>query len=104
MIIYSVTVNVEDVVVNDWVQWMQQQHIPDVLATGKFEGYMMHRLVNPQPEDGSHSYNIQYLCRSQALLDQYMEEDAPGLQAEHTQRFGDYCVAFRVILERVSHG
>ena len=36
MIIYNVTVNVEAEIHNDWISWMKEVHIPDVMNTGYF--------------------------------------------------------------------
>ena len=36
MIIYNVTVNVDDDVLSSWLDWMTKKHIPDVLDTGLF--------------------------------------------------------------------
>ena len=36
MIIYNVTVNVDEDVLNSWLDWMTKNHIPDVLDTGLF--------------------------------------------------------------------
>ena len=35
MIIYNVTVNIEDSIHDEWLKWIKN-HIPQVLATGKF--------------------------------------------------------------------
>ena len=35
MIIYNVTVNIDDSVHDEWLTWIKN-HIPQVLATGKF--------------------------------------------------------------------
>ena len=32
MIVYSVTVNIENEVHDDWLSWMKNKHIPDVMA------------------------------------------------------------------------
>ena len=36
MIIYNVTVNIEDDVHEDWITWMKTTHIPEVMSTGYF--------------------------------------------------------------------
>jgi hypothetical protein len=36
MIIYNVTVNVDEDVAVEWLQWMKETHIPDVMKTGMF--------------------------------------------------------------------
>ncbi|MFW5658786.1 MAG: DUF4286 family protein [Bacteroidota bacterium] len=100
MILYSVTVNIEPSVANSWEQYMREEHIPDVMATGYFEGYRMTRLLQPAPEEGV-TWNIQYECVSMAQLNIYQEKAAPALQAEHHQKFEGKFVAFRTILEIV---
>ena len=35
MIIYNVTVNIDDSIADQWLAWIKE-HIPQVLATGKF--------------------------------------------------------------------
>ena len=36
MIIYNVTVNVDEDVLSQWLRWMSENHIPDVMKTGLF--------------------------------------------------------------------
>ena len=36
MIIYNVTLNVDNDVHTEWLEWMKHTHIPDVMATGMF--------------------------------------------------------------------
>ena len=35
MYIYNVTTNIDESVHDEWLHWMKEIHIPDVLATGK---------------------------------------------------------------------
>ncbi|MBX3102126.1 MAG: DUF4286 family protein [Bacteroidetes bacterium] len=101
MVIYSVTVQVEGSIAEDWLQWMRAYHIPDVLATGYFTGHRIQRLVHPETEDGHATFNIQYLCRHWDDYNNYQRLEAPRLQAEHTERYRDRFVAFRTLLEEV---
>ena len=39
MIIYNVTVSVEESIKKDWLTWMQDVHIPEVMATGIFQNH-----------------------------------------------------------------
>ena len=45
MIIYNVTVNVENSIVEDWIEWMQDVHIPQVIGTGCFIEAKLQKLV-----------------------------------------------------------
>ena len=35
MIIYNVTSNIDESIHDEWLNWMRQEHIPQVLGTGK---------------------------------------------------------------------
>ncbi len=98
MILYNVTVKVDHAVHADWKDWMKNTHIPDVMATGKFREYKMCRLISVAEEDGV-TYAIQYFSPDLATFQQYQQEDAPRLQAENRDRYGDQFVAFRTLLE-----
>ena len=101
MYIYSVTINIEESVHNEWLRWMQEKHIPDVLATGKFsEAKMCLVLVE---EDTGVTYSIQYTTDSKETLDNYYEEDAAKLREEGIQLFGDKLLAFRTELKVINH-
>lgn len=99
MIIYSVTVTIDAEVESAWLPWMHRQHIPDVMATGYFTSVQFTRLLEPEPEEGTATFNIQYACDSLERYVMYRELESPRLQAEHTERFKDRFVAFRTILE-----
>jgi len=97
MIIYNVTVKIDPSVHDEWLQWMINKHIPDVLATGYFvENQLARVLVD---DDDGFTYAIQYKCKSMTDLEQYQQEHAPRLQAMHAERYIDKFVAFRTLLE-----
>ncbi len=99
MILYNVTVNIDEEVHLEWLEWMKTQHIPDVLATGKF---IQNRICKVEGESvGGITYALQYLAPNRASYEQYVAEFAPKLQAEHTKRYEGKFVAFRTILEVV---
>ena len=100
MIIYNVTSNVEQDLHEEWLQWMQEKHIPDVLATGIFfESRILKVLVDD--ESGAHTYSIQYTCRSLDDFKRYEEEFAPALRAEFNERYKDKVLSFRTLLETI---
>ena len=59
MIIYNVTINIDDQVHDDWLSWMQSKHIPDMLATKKFVEAKMCNVLLEEVMGGS-TYCIQY--------------------------------------------
>ena len=101
MIIYNVTTNIHESVHNQWLQWMQQKHIPEILATGKFSSARIVRVLIEE-EMGGTTYSVQYITDSKATLEKYYQEDAPKLRDEALQLFGDKMLSFRTELELVS--
>ena len=94
MIIYNVTINVDESIHEEWIRWMQEIHIPEVMATGKFiKALMSEVLVNETL--GGITYSIQYTCDSRETLSKYYKEDAQRLRDEVDKRFGNKLGAFR---------
>jgi hypothetical protein len=102
MIIYNVTVNIEDDIHHEWVEWMQNTHIPDVMKTGFFNEYRFCKVMADDPQ--GQTYSIQYLCNNLTDYDRYQKTEAPRLQADHQAKFGGKFIAFRTILKMVSNG
>lgn len=100
MIVYNVTVKIDSGIEKDWVQWMRDVHIPDVMATGCFLRHDMMKLRYPLDEDGS-TYAIQYQCKDMSVLEKYHKEHALSLRQDHLERYGDKALAFRTILEKI---
>ncbi len=98
MILYNVTVKIDLSVAEAWLQWMQEDHIPAVMATGMFLNSRMSHLLLQDESDGI-TYSIQYECADLATLQKYQAQHAPQLQKDHTDRFAPHFVAFRTVLE-----
>ena len=96
-IIYNVTVNVSDTKHNEWLSWMKEEHIPDVMKTGKFLEHRFCKVLSDDPEGTT--YSIQYVCENHEILESYMRNDAPALQKDHNDRFEGHVVAFRTLLK-----
>jgi hypothetical protein len=101
MIIYNVTTNIDESVHDKWLNWMQQKHIPEILATGKFSSARLTKVLIVE-EMGGTTYSVQFTTDSKATLDKYYEQDAPKLRQEAIQLFGDKMIAFRTELELIS--
>lgn len=100
MIIYSVTISIEEDVKPQWIEYMKNEHIPDVIASGCFTGYRFTRVIGTS-EEKENSFNIQYYLNSMADMHKYQVHFAPKLQKEHAQKFGNKALAFRTLLEDI---
>lgn len=98
MIIYNVTVNVDAAVHDEWLRWMKEEHIPEVMATGAF---LENKICRVLGDDEGFTYAIQYTCAEMATYERYRREHAPRLQAETAKRYPGRVEAFRTLLEVV---
>ncbi len=98
MILYNVTVSVDNTVHEEWLQWMQKTHIPEVMATGLFARYQICKLMD-EIANGGTTYAIQYFANSLEDLQIYQLQFAPALQAESARRYSDKALAFRTVME-----
>ena len=100
MIIYSVTVTVNETIRESWLAYMQKEHIPDVMNSGCFTKYLFTRVIGNSQEK-ENSFNIQYFCTAMADMHRYQVHFAPKLQKEHAEKFGEKALAFRTLLEEI---
>ena len=98
MIIYNVTVSIDNRVAEEWLQWMKEVHIPEVMATTYFIKYQIARVMEDEDHGGT-SFAIQYTARNMDDLMEYQRDHATTLQAKHAERYKDLYVAFRTVLE-----
>jgi len=97
MILYNVTVSIDESVHDEWLGWMLNTHIPEVMATGLF---LENRVCKIHAyEEGGKSYSIQYLAPDMESYDLYQQEHAPALQASHNDKYAGKFAAFRTVLE-----
>ena len=101
MYIYNVTVNIETSIEQEWLNWMEYEHIPKMLATGKFfEAKMCQVMVE---EEIGITYSIQYTTEDKETLERYYNENADALRQEAITLFGSKLVSFRSELRVVNH-
>ncbi len=98
MIIYNVTINIENSLHEEWLNWMKTDHIPKVLATGNFKEAKLTRVLIEE-EMGGVTYSVQYRAHSRENLNNYYQNHADVLRLEGLKKFGDKMLAFRTELE-----
>ena len=98
MIIYNVTVQVDNDVANEWLKWMKEIHIPEVLQTRMFFDARLSRILE-QDETEAKTYTAQYFCNTIEEYNTYISEHAQGLREKGFEAFGNKFVAFRTVME-----
>ncbi|SFG63632.1 DUF4286 family protein [Pedobacter insulae] len=97
MLLYNVTVIIEDAVADEWLQWMKEIHVPEVLATEKFVSNRLLKVVD-SPNEGT-TFCSQYIAETLEDYEDYQANFAPALQAKVQAKFENRFVAFRSLME-----
>lgn len=101
MIIYNVTIKVADSIAKAWLEWMQQEHIPEVIATNCFTHATVLRLLDVDDAEGP-TYAIQYFAESRALYNLYIEKHAAAMREKGYAKWADQFIAFRSVMQVVN--
>ncbi|MCX6316355.1 MAG: DUF4286 family protein [Bacteroidetes bacterium] len=99
-IIYNVTIKVEDSIAAAWLDWLQEEHIPDIIATGCFTHARILRLMEVDDSEGP-TYAVQYHAESRALYNRYIEQFSDEMRKKGTDKWGGRFIAFRSVMQVV---
>jgi hypothetical protein len=100
MILYSVTINIDRKVEQEWLHWMRTVHIPEVMATGFPAEYKFLRLLTEIENEGT-TYSCQYYFNTMEDYFSYDQLHSSALQNKHHIKYQNQYVAFRTLLEEV---
>ena len=100
MILYNITIKIESDVHDNWLQWMQQTHIPAYIKTGLFTEYKFCRIMGDADEQGI-TYALQFVSKDTKTFQIYQQLHAKRLQNLQAERFPGKYVTFRTLMEVV---
>ncbi|RYG02973.1 MAG: DUF4286 family protein [Chitinophagaceae bacterium] len=101
MLIYNVTSKVNWNVQQEWLDWMINIHVPEVIATGLFSKHQLVRLQEVDDIDGP-TFAVQYYLDSKENYEQYITRFAPVLRAKAVAEWGDNVISFRTLMEVIN--
>src|SRR3954468_7873543 len=100
MIIYNITIKVDWSIAEEWMQWMQQTHVPAVLDTCCFEKHQFLRLLEVDETDGP-TYASQYYASNLSKYDYYLQHYSPYFQKEIKDKWGEKYIDFSSLMQVV---
>ncbi len=100
MYVYNVTTNVEESEEKKWLDWMQQIHIPEMLATGKFISAKMCKVLVKE-DMGGVTYSVQYTVENLEILENYYKTDAVLMKNKANAKFAGKFVYFETEMQLI---
>ena len=101
MFIYNVTTKVNNSIKNEWLTWIHEEHIPEIINTGCFSAATVLRLLETDDSEGP-TYAIQYHAESKAIYNRYIENFSAQMRQKSLDKWGDQFIAFRSVLQVVN--
>lgn len=99
MILYNVTINIDNRVADEWLTWMKEVHLPEVMATTYFVKYQICKMLTEVEDNGGTTYAIQFFARHLEDLTEYQRDYEAELQTKHHYRYLNQYVTFHSVLE-----
>lgn len=100
MILYNVTIILEEDIQKEWLNWMQTTHIEDVMKTGCFVSNRILRVLD-SPNEGI-TCCIQYIADTMEKYNEYQQKFATKLQSDFPEQFSNKFVAFSTVMEFIN--
>ncbi len=101
MYLYNVTTMISWSIHEDWVNWMREKHLPEIMAKGCFSSFHFARLLDTDETEGP-TYTVQFMAPSREQYDTYMAEYATALRKDVAETWGDNYTSFRSLLQLVN--
>ncbi len=101
MFIYNVTNKVSHDIEAEWLIWMKETHIPELISTRLFIDFRILRLLDTDEADGI-TYAIQYFCHARSSYDTYIAEFAAQMRSKAYEKWGTRVIAFRTLMEVIN--
>ena len=101
MIVYNVTTKVDTAVAGEWLQWLKEEHIPEIINSGCFTHANILELLETDNTDGP-TYTVQYFAESKSNYNVYIEKFAPVMRQKSFDKWGNKTIAFRSLMKVVN--
>lgn len=97
MILYNVTIILDEGIHDSWLKWLKQEHLKEMMSTGFFISYRVLKVID-SPNEGV-TYCIQYIADTTEKYNEYMEKHANHIQNNVPDQFLNKFVVFSTLME-----
>ena len=101
MFIYNVTTKVDWTIHDEWLQWMREEHLQEVVNTGCFVKSGLLRLHETDESEGP-TYAAQFMANTKQDYERYIESFAKSLRQKSLLKWGNKIISFRSLMEVVN--
>ncbi len=97
MIIYKVIIKIEKKIEKEWLNWIREVHIPEIMDLNIFYKSRLFNIIKNKEKEFS-SFCIEYYCHSEKEYNKYKKKYSKNLQIKHIEKFKGKFKGKRLIL------
>jgi hypothetical protein len=98
MLVYTLTVNVEESVASEWLLWIKEDFLVSMLGTGFFDKHHLFKVLH---DTEGHTYTFQFFCKDVLLYQQFELEFKKQILQDLMDSFPGKVVYFNTMLEQL---
>ncbi len=98
MILYNLTIKIDNSIKAEWLQWMQGEFIPLIERSTQLSEPKLCKLLDLDEKDGI-TYALQLFCQNKKQLEDFRTEKEQSLQIKLLQQFPNKLVFFPTAME-----
>lgn len=100
MFIYNITSQTDWSIHEQWVEWMKEVHIPNIMQTNCFTKWQFVKVIDIDETDGV-TYALQLYAESRSDYNRYLELFDAALRKHVSDKWGNKCIGFRTLMQVV---
>ena len=97
MLLFNVTVIVEEASATEWLNWMKDTHIPQLMETESFVSYRLLKIVD-SPNEGV-SYCVQFVAENQEKHQNYLDLHEQQFIGDMYAKYPNKLVTFSTLMD-----
>ena len=101
MILFNITIILDNEIHNEWLHWMKTRQIPDIMNTGCFVSNRLLHVLD-SPNEGV-TYCVQYISDSLKKLNEFKQKHEHSIQAKLPEQFNNKLVLFSTVMEFIDN-
>lgn len=98
MYIFNQTFSIDPTVFETWKNWTKSDYIPEVMASGFFEQFLILKLLSPVAENQL-TYALQFFATDEMQIEEIEQLFELNFEFKIATKFGDKVLFFRTLLE-----
>ncbi|MET0635625.1 MAG: DUF4286 family protein [Chitinophagaceae bacterium] len=100
-LIYNVTTKVDGAAGEEWLAWMKEEYIPEMLGTGCFHDAVILQLTEVDDSEGP-TFAVQYSSAGRSQYNRFIQLFADDMRRKAEARWGAQIISFGSVLRVVN--